>query len=110
MPVLELDDGGGAPVGDGVAGRKTPLLVVCNAGAQQFSAAVRDDRRVGYTFEKVLRQAAEPACQKDRNNDQIDFLPPAHRVTAAVPEAVLAATCGSYIAEQVMAGRVYVPS
>ena len=106
VPVFELDEGCCAPVGDGVTGRETPLLVVRDAGPQQFAAAVRDDGSVGYAFEKVLRQAAEPACQKDRNEDQIGFLGAGHRVTAAVAEAVLAATCGSYIAEQVMDGRV----
>ena len=110
MPVLELDERRGEPVGHGVTRRKTPLLVPRDAGAQQFAVPVGDDRRVGRTFEKVLRQAAQPACQKDLEKNQECSLAAAHRVTAVVLDSVLAETCGLYIAEQVMAGRVYEPS
>ena len=110
MPVLELDERDGVAIRDGVPWREAPLPVVRDAGAEEFAAAVGDDRCIGRTFEKVLRQAAEPTCQKDLKKNQKNRFPPGHRVTAAVADAVLAATCGSYIAEQVMAGRVYVPS
>ena len=58
MPVLELDERRGEPVGHGVTRRETPLLVPRDAGAQQLAVPVGDDRRVGRTLEKVLRQAA----------------------------------------------------
>ena len=110
MPVFELDEGRGVSFGNGIAGREPPLPVRRDAGPQQFAAAVGDDRRVGRTFEKVPWQAAEPACEKDLEKNQQNGLPPAHRVTAVVMDAVLAATCGSYRAEQVMAGSAYEPS
>ena len=110
MPVLELDEGGRKPVRDGVAGREPPLLVLRDAGAQQFTVPVGDDRRIGRTLKKVLRQAEQPACQKDLEKNQECSLPAAHRVTAVVLDSVLAETCGLYIAEQVMVGRMYEPS
>ena len=70
MPVLELDEGGGEALWDGVARREPPLLVPGDAGAQQFASAVGDHRGIGRTFEKVLRQAAQPACQKDLEKNQ----------------------------------------
>ena len=110
MPVFELDEGGREPLGNGVTGWETPLLVPRDAGAQQFAVPVGDDRRVGGTFEKVLRQAEQPACQKDLEKNQEYGLSAAHRMTAVVLDSVLAETCGLYIAEQVMAGRMYEPS
>ena len=106
MPVLELDEGRGVPGRDGVARGKAPLPVIRDPGTEQFSVPVRDDRRVGRTFEKVPRQAAQPACQKDQKNRDRDDPSPAHRVTAVVADSVFAATCGSYMAEQVTAGSV----
>ena len=44
MPVFKLDEGGRKPVRDGVAGREPPLLVLRDAGAQQFAVPVGDDR------------------------------------------------------------------
>ena len=58
MPVFELDERRGEPFGHGVTRRETPLLVPRDAGAQQFPVPVGDDRRIGRTLEKVLRQAA----------------------------------------------------
>ena len=110
MTVLELDEGGGISGRNGIAGREPPLPVRRDAGPQEFSVAVGDDRRVGRTPEEVPRQAAEPACEKDLEKNQGNGLPAAHRVTEAVPEAVLAATCGLYMAVQVTAGRMYSPS
>ena len=82
------------------------MLVVRYAGSQQVPAAVCDHSGVWCTFEKVLWQAEYPACHKDPYNNYYDFPADGHRMTVAEPEAVLAATCGSYIAEHVMAGSV----
>ena len=106
MPVFELDEGCGVSLGNGIAGREPPLSVRRDAGPQEFAVAVGDDRRVGRTPEEVPRQAAEPACEKDLEKNQCNGLPAAHRVTEAAPEAVLAATCGLYMAVHVTAGRM----
>ncbi len=106
MPVLELDEGRGISGRYGIAGREPPLSVRRDAGPQEFAAAVGDNRRVGCIPEEVPRQTAEPACEKDLEKNQDNGLPAAHRVTEAVPEAVLPATCGLYMAVHVTAGRI----
>ena len=110
MAVLELDQGRGIPGRNRIAGREAPLTVGCDPGSQQFALPVGDDRRIGRALEKVPRQAAEPECEKDLKKNQQDGLPAAHRVTEAVPDAVWAATCGLYMAEQVTEGRTKDPS
>ena len=66
MPVLEFDDCARAAVWDRIGWRETPLLIVCDTGSEELTAAIGNYCSVGRAFEEVLRQAEEPACQKDR--------------------------------------------
>ena len=112
IPVFKLDEGRGEFLRNRVPGRKPPLSVRRDPGPEQIAVPVLDDGGIRNVPKERPWQAAEPGQQHQRGRNGQDTLSGRffHRVTTAVPEAVLAATRLSYMASQVTGGSRNDPS
>ena len=107
MPVLKLDDGRRKTLRNGVARRKTPLAVVCDAGSEELALGALDNGGVAHPFEQIPWQAKQPPrCEGGCHKPYPLLFCQRYSVTTAFPLALLAFTVASYMASQCTEGSV----